>query len=83
MFSQEPCEIDSFRQSANDAPVSSDHNAVCAMGAAQRQRGNQILRAAKARLVELEECEICLPPRLEAADVVAAETRGRALCRPP
>ncbi len=47
-------EINPLRLAVDHPPAAGDHHPVGAMGAAERERGDRVLRAAEARLVESE-----------------------------
>ncbi len=66
-------EVNIFGMAADHAPAAGDHHPVGAMRAAERERGDRILRAAEARLVERVEREI----GLQAAEPSVAQPSAR------
>ena len=75
-------EIEPDRRAVDDPPFARDHHPVGAMRAAQHQRGERIVRAGEARLVEREQREVRLIALLDPADVGAAEAARRAFRSP-
>ena len=56
-------EVDVLRRAVDHPPAAGDHHPVGAMRAAERERGDRILRAGKARLVQFVKREVGLEAR--------------------
>src|SRR5271165_2423274 len=82
MLGDQRREVEPDRLAVDDAPVAGDHDAIRPMRAAQNERGERIVRAREARLVERKQRQIRLVTLLDPADVGAPEAARRAFARP-
>ena len=76
MFGTQSGDVEPDRQAVHDAPVTLDHHPVRACRPAQDERGDRIVGAGKAQLVQGEEGEIGLKPDRDATDVGSIVSRA-------
>jgi len=82
MLAAQPFQIDAERVAVDDAPSSTDHDPVGAMGATQDQSRDRIAGTGETKLIELIESEVGLAADGDATDIAASDTPGGALRRP-